>query len=109
MDTYPARIEVRLTAARSTAGGPWPSGSWRSRTSIIAWAMEYVSGAVAVVSWFVILFTGKLPAGLADFQVMIHALHDTRAEVYAGFLHDSVPAVRLHHDRRRSRAEPRST
>lgn len=57
---------------------------------IIAWAMEYVSGAVAVISWFVILFTGKLPAGLANFQIMI-LRYTTRAEVYAGFLHDQYP------------------
>jgi hypothetical protein len=38
---------------------------------IIASALEYVTGAVAVISWFVILFTGQLPVGLANFQAMI--------------------------------------
>lgn len=57
---------------------------------IIAGAMEYVTGAVAVISWFVILFTGRLPVGLANFQVMI-LRYTTRAELYGGFLYDEYP------------------
>ena len=89
MDTYPARIAV---------DSPPEIDRWRALAQwimaiphlIIASAMEYVSGALAVVSWFVILFTGKLPAGLANLQVMI-LRYSTRAEIYAGFLHDQYP------------------
>jgi hypothetical protein len=57
---------------------------------IISGAMEYLSGAVAVISWFAILFTGKLPPGLADLQVMI-LRYTNRVEAYAGFLYVSYP------------------
>ena len=57
---------------------------------IIAGALQYVAEAIAVISWFVILFTGRLPAGLANFQIMI-IRYTTRAYVYAGFLHDEYP------------------
>jgi hypothetical protein len=57
---------------------------------IIAGALQYVAGAVALVSWFVILFTGDLPKGLADFQVMV-LRYGARAQVYAGFLHEEYP------------------
>ena len=89
MESYPARIDIE---------SPDEIERWRPLVQwimaiphlIIAGAMEYVTGAVAVVSWFVILFTGRLPAGLANFQVMI-LRYTTRAEVYAGFLHDTYP------------------
>ena len=89
METYPARVEVR---------SPDQMDRWRPLVQwilaiphlIIASAMEYVSGALAVVSWFVILFTGKLPAGLANLQIMI-LRYTTRAELYAGFLYDEYP------------------
>lgn len=57
---------------------------------IIASALEYVAGALAVVSWFAILITGKLPVGLANFQIMIMR-YTFRAHAYAGFLHDTYP------------------
>lgn len=57
---------------------------------VIAGALDYLSGALAVVSWFAILFTGKLPAGLADFQVLI-LRYSTRAQTYAGFMYDDYP------------------
>ncbi len=87
---YPATIDVQT---------PEKLDNWRPLVQwimaiphlIIAGAMEYVSGAVAVISWFVILFTGRLPAGLANFQVMI-LRYTTRAEMYAGFLYDEYPA-----------------
>ncbi len=57
---------------------------------IIASALGYVSEAVAVISWFVILFTGRLPEGLANFQVMI-LRYTTRSQLYAGFLYEAYP------------------
>jgi len=86
---YPATIEVET---------PPTIANWRPLVQwilaiphlIISWALDYVAGAVAVVSWFVILFTGKLPEGLANFQIMI-IRYTTRAQLYAGFLHDDYP------------------
>jgi hypothetical protein len=57
---------------------------------IIAGALDYLSGALAVVSWFAILFTGRLPEGLANFQVLI-LRYSTRAQTYAGFMYDDYP------------------
>lgn len=57
---------------------------------IIASALGSLSGAIAVVSWFVILFTGRLPAGLATLHVMT-LRYSMRAHLYAGFLYDRYP------------------
>ena len=89
MYPYPARLSVRSpdTIDRWRALGQWILAIPHL---VIAAAMEYLSGALAVVSWFVILFTGRLPEGLANLQVMI-LRYTTRAQVYAGFLHDEYP------------------
>jgi Domain of unknown function (DUF4389) len=97
---YPATVEVR---------SPEEIDRWRPLVQwilaiphlIIAGALEYVTGAVAVISWFVILFTGRLPVGLANFQAMI-LRYTTRAELYAGFLYDEYPP----YDFTMSAAEP---
>ena len=68
---------------------------------IIAGAMEYLAGALAIVSWFAILFTGRLPKGLADFQIMI-LRYSMKAELYAGFMHDQYPSF----DFRQSNNDP---
>ena len=49
-----------------------------------------MSQLVAVISWFAIVFTGKLPAGLADFQAM-RIRYELRVLAYMGFLHDEYP------------------
>ena len=87
--TYPATIEVRT---------PDKIANWRPLVQwilaiphmIIARAMEYLAWALAIVSWFAILFTGKLPVGIANLQIMI-IRYAARAHVYAGFLHDEYP------------------
>jgi hypothetical protein len=87
--SYPTSIEVQT---------PEKIANWRPLVQwilaiphlIIAAALGYVAGAVGIVTWFIILFTGRLPAGLANFQVMI-LRYTTRANVYAGFLHDQYP------------------
>lgn len=86
---YPATIAVRT---------PLRLANWRPLVQwflaiphlIIAGALSYASGAVAVISWFVILFTGKLPVGLANFQIMTMR-YTLRTQLYAGYLHDSYP------------------
>ncbi len=89
MDVYPARINV-ISPDRIDRWRPLVQWILAIPHLIIAWALEYVSGALAVISWFIILFTGKLPEGLANFQIMI-LRYTTRAEIYAGFLHDQYP------------------
>ena len=94
--TYPATASYPATITVET---PPSMDRWRPLVQwilaiphfIIAGALDYVSGALAIVSWFVILFTGALPKGLADFQVMI-LRYTARVQVYAGFLHDQYPS-----------------
>ena len=57
---------------------------------IIVTVLAYVSAAVSLISWFVILFTGRLPEGLAKFQIM-YLRYSARINAYTGFLHDSYP------------------
>jgi Domain of unknown function (DUF4389) len=57
-------------------------------------AIVYVLGSVAellaIISWFAVLFTGRLPAGLANFQAM-YLRYYLRTATYAGFLRDEYP------------------
>ena len=57
---------------------------------IIVSVLRYVAEVVAVISWFIILFTGRLPAGIANFQVM-YLRYQARAVTYAGFLEEEYP------------------
>lgn len=61
---------------------------------VIAYALGYASGAVSLVSWGVILVTGKLPGGLANFQVLMLRF-SARATTYAGFLYEAYPPFDL--------------
>jgi hypothetical protein len=58
---------------------------------IIANVISSLSQVIAFVSWFVIVFTGKLPEGLANLQAMC-IRYQIRAYSYAGFLRTSYPA-----------------
>ena len=87
--TYPTTFDVET---------PEKLDNWRPLVQwlmaiphlIIANALESVAAVVAFISWFVILFTGKLPEGLANLQMM-YIRYSTRALSYAGFLHDQYP------------------
>jgi hypothetical protein len=57
---------------------------------IVLYVLQIVSQVVAVVSWLVILFTGKLPEGLAGLQAMC-LRYMARTYVYAGFLVETYP------------------
>lgn len=53
-------------------------------------ALRSVAQLLAVVSWFIILFTGRLPAEVANFQVM-YLRYYVRTGVFAGFLREEYP------------------
>lgn len=57
---------------------------------IIAEALGAVSQVVAVISWFAILITGRLPAGMADLQAL-YLRYNVRASTYAAFLREEYP------------------
>jgi len=53
-------------------------------------ALRSVAQVLSVVSWFIILFTGRLPAELANFQVM-YMRYYVRTGIFAGFLREEYP------------------
>jgi hypothetical protein len=57
---------------------------------VVASALRYVSQVLSLISWFIILFTGKLPAGLANFQIM-YLRYYVRTGLFAGFLREEYP------------------
>ena len=58
---------------------------------VVANVLSNVGNVVALVSWFVILFTGALPPGLANFQCMV-IRYNARAVSYALWLRESYPS-----------------
>lgn len=57
---------------------------------VIVWLLGYLSGAVMVISWIVVLITGKLPSSLAGMQAM-YLRYSNRVTAYSGFLKDAYP------------------
>lgn len=57
---------------------------------ILAYVIGYVAQIAAFIAWLIVLFTGKLPAGFANFFCM-SIRYSTRTYAYAGFLHDTYP------------------
>jgi hypothetical protein len=58
---------------------------------IIANVLGNVGGIVALISWFAIVFTGRLPEGLASFQCLV-IRYQYRAWSYALWLREPYPA-----------------
>jgi hypothetical protein len=57
---------------------------------LILEGLQLVARAAAVISWFAILFTGKLPEGLAN-MLCLYIRYNNRAWAYAGFLREEYP------------------
>ena len=57
---------------------------------IVLHVLGVVSGVVGLISWIVIVLTGKLPAGLAGFQAM-YLRYATVVGAHANFLTDQYP------------------
>jgi len=57
---------------------------------VVVQVLGYVSSVVALISWFAIVFTGRMPEGLANFQAM-YMRYEVRAYVFAGFLREEYP------------------
>jgi hypothetical protein len=57
---------------------------------VLAQALQYVGQVVALISWVVIVFTGALPAGLANFQCLV-IRYAARAYSYAAWLREPYP------------------
>ncbi len=57
---------------------------------IVLFPLSWLSMAVSFISWFAIVFTGRLPAGLAAVHCMI-IRYGTRVATYENFMRGSYP------------------
>jgi hypothetical protein len=57
---------------------------------VILYFLRIVSNAIAVLSWLIILFTGSLPEGLANLQVM-YFRYSLRVSTYIAFMREEYP------------------
>ena len=57
---------------------------------VVLYVLGFVSEVVSLVSWIVILFTGELPSGLANVQVL-YIRYSTRVFTYAAFMREEYP------------------
>ena len=84
--SYPATVQIE-TPDRIAFWRPLVQWFLAIPHLLIAGVLGTVSQLVAVISWFAIVFTGRLPAGLADFQAM-RLRYELRIQAYIAFLHD---------------------
>ena len=87
--TYP--VDLRLVAPDKVAN--WrPLVHWLLGLPqlIIANVLNDVAGVLAFVSWFIILFTGRLPDGIAKFQCMV-LRYEARTYSYVLWLREPYP------------------
>jgi hypothetical protein len=57
---------------------------------IVLYVFRIVAEVVAIVSWFIILFTGRLPESIASLQAM-YMRYQARTFTYAGFMREEYP------------------
>ncbi|WP_423917245.1 DUF4389 domain-containing protein [Candidatus Poriferisodalis sp.] len=86
---YPASVSVE-TPERVANWRPLLHWLMAIPHIIITAVLSYVSQIVGLISWFIILFTGRLPSGLAGLQVL-YLRYNTRVNAYVGFLHEQYP------------------
>jgi len=87
--SYPASLQID-TPERIANWRPLVQWLLLIPHHVVLSVLAVVSAVVGVISWIVILFTGKLPAGLAGFQAM-YLRYSTVVWAYAYFLIDQYP------------------
>jgi hypothetical protein len=86
---YPARLDLEPLDRI----GRWrPLFQWVLAIPhfVVLSVISIVAVIVAFIAWFAIVFTGKLPEGLAGFLYMVNR-YATRVGAYAAGLHDAYP------------------
>lgn len=86
---YPATLDVQRPAELDR----WrPLVQWFLAIPhfIVLYVFGIVSGAVAFLSWIVVVITGRLPEGFATLQAL-YLRYTNRTIAYAGFLRDEYP------------------
>lgn len=87
--SYP--VEVELDAPYEVAR--WrPFFAWLVAIPhlIVLYVIGAVAGALLLIAWFAILFTGKIPSGIFGFASM-YLRYQWRTMTFAAGLHDSFP------------------
>lgn len=87
--TYPATFDVD----RADRIANWrPVVQWLLAIPhfLILYGLQLVARAAAVIAWFAIVFTGRLPEGLAKL-LSLYIRYNNRATAYAGFLREEYP------------------
>ena len=88
--TYPVTLEL---------DAPLEIARWRPLVHwllviphlVVAGVLGQVAGLLSIVSWFVIVFTGAQPEGIARFQCMV-LRYEERVASYAFWVRESYPA-----------------
>jgi hypothetical protein len=86
---YPASLQVD-TPDRIARWRPLVQWFLAIPHMLVLYALEILSGVVAFISWFVVLFTGKLPESLAGLQAM-YLRYSDRTLAYISFLVEEYP------------------
>ncbi len=91
-------IQPTAPPAEMQLDAPHEISNWRPLVNwllaiphlVVANALSNVANMLAVISWFSILFTGRLPDGIARFQCM-SLRYEARAYSYVAFLRQPYP------------------
>jgi Domain of unknown function (DUF4389) len=86
---YPATIEVD-TPERIANWRPLVHWLLSIPHAIVLYVLGIISGVVSLISWFAIVFTGKLPEGLAGLQAL-YIRYTNRYSVYVYFMREEYP------------------
>jgi Domain of unknown function (DUF4389) len=57
---------------------------------IVLYVIQIVVNVVVIIAWFAILFTGKMPEGLANIEIM-YIRYAARTYTYLGYLREEYP------------------
>ena len=87
--SYPASLQIN-TPERIANWRPLVHWLLLIPHHVVLTVLAAVSLVMGVISWIVIVFTGKMPAGLAGFQAM-YLRYATVVGAYANFLTDQYP------------------
>jgi hypothetical protein len=86
---YPATLEVDA-ADRIDNWRPLVQWFLAIPHYIVLYVLAIVAEIVSIIAWFAILFTGKMPDGLANL-ICLYLRYNNRTMAYAGFLREEYP------------------
>ncbi len=87
---YPATLQIKT---------PQHVANWRPLVQwllavphyVVLWVLGFLSTLLGVIGWLMVVVTGRLPAGIAGFQMM-DIRYNVRVNAYASFLTTQYPS-----------------